>query len=170
MKTIIRGGILLGVLMTIWMFIFGAMGLHRTPTGPLVWACVATLIELAVLVWGLRRTAAEGRRWFGQVSAGTMLAFVGACVIFAASYFYVTSLNPGYIGEYLEATAATLRASGKDEAAVQAQMAEMAKMSTPVWQALSGFIATVVMGFILSAILGLFIRSKSPAVPAAVPA
>jgi uncharacterized protein DUF4199 len=170
MKTIIRGGILLGILVTIWMFIFGAMGLHRTLTGPLVWACVATLIELAVLVWGLRRTAAEGRRWFGQVSAGTMLAFVGGCVIFAASYFYVTSMNPGYIGEAMESTAAALRASGKDEATVQAQMAEMAKMATPVWQALTGFIATVVMGFILSAILGLFIRAKGTAAPAAVPA
>ena len=170
MKTIIRGGILLGVLVTIWMFIFGAMGMHRNLMGQVVFPCVATLIELAVLIWGLRRTAAEGRRWFGQVSAGTMLAFVGGCVVFAASYLYVTSVNPGYIGESMQATAEALRASGKDDAAVQAQMAQMAQMATPVWQALSGFIGTVVTGFILSAILGLFIRAKSPAAPAAVPA
>jgi hypothetical protein len=170
MKTIIRGGILLGILVTIWIFVFGAMGLHRAMTGQLVFVCVATLIELAVLVWALRRTAAEGRRWFGQVSAGTMLAFVGGCVVFAASYFYVTSVNPSSVAEMHEAMASALRASGMDETQVQAKMAELAKTSTPVMHALNGFVGTVVTGFILSAILGLFIRSKAPAAPAAVPA
>ena len=169
MKTIIRGGILLGILVSIWTFLFGMMNLHRNVTGGLTFALVATVIELVVLVWALKRTAAEGRGWFGQVSAGTLLSFVGGCLILATSYLYLTQVNPNYTAEAQEAQIAALRQANVDEATIQQQMAATEKFQTPIAQAAVGFIATVITGFILSAILGLFIRSKVPR-PATAPA
>lgn len=162
MKTIIRGGILLGILVTIWTYIFGATGMHKSATGALVFACVATLIELVVLAWALKRTAAEGRRWIGQVSAGTLLAFVGGCLILATSYLYMTQVNPTYMSEVREAGVAALRAQGLDDAAIQKRMDLQAMYGTPMAQAVTGFVMTVITGFVLSAILGIFIRNKAP--------
>jgi hypothetical protein len=169
MKTIIRGGILLGILVTIWTYIFGLTGMHRNMGTALLFPLVATVIELAVLVWALKRTAAEGRGWLGQVSAGTLLSFVAGCVIFASSYFYVTTIHPTYMSEVAQAGEAIMRSQGMDEAVIRQKTAEQAVMATPMGQAVMGFVGCVVTGFILSAILGFFIRSRTPR-PAAVPA
>ena len=167
MKTIIRGGILLGILVTIWTFIFGMTGMHKSLAGAMLFPIIATVVELAVLVWALKRTAAEGRGWFGQVSAGTLLAFVGGCLILATSYLYVTQVHPTYLAEVRDAGIAAMRSAGLDEAMITQQMAAQEKYSTPMAQAVFGFLGTVITGFVLSAILGIFIRSKTPkAVPA----
>jgi hypothetical protein len=162
MKTIIRGGILLGILVTIWTYIFGMTGMHRSLAGAMLFPIIATVIELAVLFWALRRTAAEGRGWFGQVSAGTLLAFVGGCLILATSYLYVTQVHPTYLAEVREAGIAAMRSAGMDEATIQQQQAAQEKFSTPMAQAVFGFLGTVISGFILSATLGIFLRSKAP--------
>jgi hypothetical protein len=103
------------------------------------------------------------------VSAGTLLAFVGGCLILATSYLYLTQVNPNYTAEAQEAQIAALRQANVDEATIQQQMAATEKFQTPIAQAVVGFIATVITGFILSAILGIFIRSRVPR-PAPAPA
>lgn len=170
MKTIIRGGILLGILVTIWTYIFGLTGMHKNMGAAMLFPVVATVIELAVLVWALRKTAAEGRNYFGQVSAGTLLAFVGGCLILATSYLYVTRVHPTYRAEVHEAGIAMNRAQGMDEAKIQQLVAQQEPYQTPMAMAAMGFVATVITGLILSAILAIFIRSKAPRAPAAVPA
>lgn len=170
MKTIIRGGILLGILVTIWTYIFGLTGMHKNMGAAILFPIVATVIELAVLLWALRRTAAEGRSWFGQVSAGTLLAFIGGCLILATSYLYVTQIHPTYMSEVREAGLAFNRSQGMEEAKIQELTAQQAPYQTAMIQAVMGFVATVITGFILSAILAIFIRSKAPRAAAAVPA
>jgi hypothetical protein len=162
MKTIIRGGVLLGILVTIWTYIFGMTGMHRNMAAAMAFPLVATLLEVAVLVWALKRTAAEGRRWLGQVSAGTMLAFVAGALIFATSYFYVTWFHPTYFAEVNAAGEAFLRSQGMAEAEIQSQLAQQAPYQTAGMQALIGFCATVITGLLASAVIGLFIRNKAP--------
>ena len=60
-----------------------------------------------MLIWALKKTAAQGRTYFGQVSAGTMLAFVGGCLIFATSWMLATQLYPDYFAEVNAAGAST---------------------------------------------------------------
>ncbi len=162
MKTIIRDGVLLGFLVTLWMFIFGLTGMHKNAGLAMVFILVATVIEIGVLVPALRKTAAQGRGWLGQVSAGTLLAFIGGCLIFAMSLLFVNSIQPNYMAESNAAMEAMMRSQGMDEAAIQAALAQ----STPVGQAFSGFVGTVITGLVASAILGFFIRSKGPAASA----
>jgi len=170
MKTVIRGGILLGILVSIWTFIYGAAAMHKSASTAMLFPLVATVIELVVLVWALRRTAAEGRRYMGQVSAGTLLAFVGGCLILATSYLYVTQFHPTMMAEANEATIAAFRSQGWDEAKIQQTMAAQAPYQTAIAQAVVGFLATVITGVVLSAILAIFIRSKAPKLSPAVPA
>ena len=70
MKPIINAGIVLGVAAGIWMFINGFAGFYRNPGTAWLFPVVATVIEIAVIVWGLRQTAQAGRRYGGQVLAG----------------------------------------------------------------------------------------------------
>lgn len=162
MKTIIRGGVLLGILVTIWTYIYGMTGLHKNMAAAMAFPLVATLLEVGVLIWALKRTAAEGRRWFGQVSAGTMLAFVAGSLIFATSYFYVNSFHPTYFAEVNAAGDAFYRAKGMDDAKIQEIMAAAAPYQTAGWQALIGFCATVITGLVASAVIGAFIKSSTP--------
>jgi len=162
MNMIIRGGVMLGVLVTIWSWAFAFTGMHKNPNGSLIFPIVATLIEIAVLIWALRKTAAQGRGWFGQVSAGTMLAFVGGSLIFATSFMLVTQLYPTYVAEANAAMAEAFRAKGMDDAAVQAEMAKLAPSQTPLALSVTGFVATVVTGLVVSLIIATFVRSKAP--------
>ena len=162
MNMIIRGGVMLGVLVTIWSWVFAFTGMHKNMAAAMAFPLVATVIEIAVLVWALKKTAAQGRGWGGQVSAGTLLSFVGGCLILATSYMLVTSLYPNYFAELNAACAEYWRAQGKDDAFIQAELAKAAPMQTPTAQAVMGFVATVVTGFIVSAIAAIWIRHKGP--------
>ena len=162
MNVIIRGGVLLGVLVTIFTWIFAFSGMHRNIGAAMTFPIVATLIEIGVLIWALKKTAAQGRRYMGQVSAGTMLAFVGGCLIFATSIMLVTQLYPSYFAEVNAAGAEYYRAQGMDDAAIQAELAKMAPMQTPLAQGGTGFVATVLTGFLVSLIAAIWIRNKEP--------
>jgi hypothetical protein len=167
MNVIIRGGVLLGVLVTIFTWIYTFSGMHRNIGAAMTFPLVATLIEVVVLVWALKKTAAQGRHYLGQVSAGTMLAFVGGCLIFATSWMLTAQLYPDYFAEVNAAGAEYYRAQGMDDAAVQAELAKSASMQTSGMQAVMGFVATVITGLIVSAVAAIWIRHKG-AKPAAV--
>ncbi len=141
MNVIIRGGVLLGVLVTIFSWGFAFSGMHKAATAATTFIGVATLIEVVVLIWALKKTAAQGRRYLGQVSAGTMLAFVGGCLIFATSWMLVTQLYPAYFSELAS---------------------EEARATTPLANSVSGFLGTVITGLVVSAIAAIWIRSKEP--------
>ena len=162
MKTIIRGGILLGLLVTIWTVIFGMTGMHKNMAAAMAFPLVATLLEIVVLVWALKRTAAEGRRWFGQVSAGTMLAFVAGCLIFATSYFYTTMFHPTYFAEVNAAGEAFYTAQGMDPEKMHAMIAAQAPYQSAGVQSLIGFCATVITGLVASMVIGAFVKSQTP--------
>ena len=54
-----------------------------------------------------------------------------------------------------------LLAEGKGPEQIKAELDMAASMQTPVIQAVSGFIGTVVTGVIASLVLGFFLRKKS---------
>lgn len=162
MNVIIRGGVLLGVLVTIFSWGFAFSGMHKNASAESTFALVATLIEVGVLIWALKKTAAQGRTWFGQVSAGTMLAFVGGCLIFATSYMLVTQLYPSYFAEFNAASVERSRALGMDDAAIQAALAKAAPNQTPLVSSVTGFVMTVLTGLIVSAVAAIWIRHKGP--------
>jgi len=159
MNAIVKYGLGIGVLCVLWTFVMGFTGWYRHPTLlNLFWLVV--VIEVALLVVGLRETAAGGNRYWQQVAAGTGMAAVAAVVIFAGSLLFTSVVFPEYFSEIRSLQADMLRAAGKTEAEIETA-AEMAKaMQTPLINALSGAVGTVATGLVASLVIALFCRRK----------
>lgn len=159
MKPIINAGIMLGVAAGIWMFINGFAGLYRSPGTAWLFPVVATVIEIFVIVWGLKKTAQLGRGYGGQVLAGLTIAVIGAVLILGFSLIWANVFT-----DAAEVTAAMQADAWADGGMPEEQIEETLEATaftrTPFFQALSGSIATIVTGLVISLIAAIFIRRK----------
>ena len=142
MNPILSAGLLIGLLCGAWTFVMGFTGWYKDPAfGNGLFIGVAMIIEIVGLRWGLRKTAALGRGYGGQILAGTMMAVVAGVIIVAASLLATTVVFPNYYADVNPATEAS---------------------ATPMAQAMSGFMGTLVTGIVASAIIGIFVRHRGP--------
>ena len=136
MNPILKTGLIIGVACALWMFVFGAAGWYRDPATARLFFFVV-VIEIAGLLWGLRQTAREGRTYSGQVVAGTMMAIIAGVVIIAASLVFTMAVFP----EAME----RMRADDPS--------------TTPMAQALGGFMGTLITGIVVSALIAIRVRA-----------
>ena len=164
MNTILKAGIVLGVLVEIWTYLSGFAGWYKDPKlQNLFWVVVA--IQIAVLMWALKRTAAEGRGYGGQIAAGTLISLIGGVIIAVGSFIFATVVFPNYCKDIMALQEQTLREAGRSESEIRQTMDLVAKTSTPAMQSLFGFLGTLITGVVVSAIIGAFFRAR-PARPA----
>ena len=157
MNPILSAGVVIGVLCGLWTFVMGFTGWYKDPTmTPAFFAVV--LIEIAGLYWGLRKTAAEGRSYGGQVLAGTMMATIAGIIIIVSSLLFTMVAFPDYFRELEAAQREMLAAAGRSPAEIDAEVAAAAMMSTPMGQAMAGFVGTLITGIIASAIIAIWVR------------
>lgn len=159
MNAILSTGILIGVLCTAWTLVMGYSGMYKDPSLANLFFLVIP-IEIVCLVWGLRKTAREGRSYGGQILAGTMMAVVAGVIIIGSSLLFTTVLFPDYSRELEQMYRATLQQQGRSEADIAAAVQGNAASWTPMAQAMSGFIGTLVTGIIGSAVIGYFVRKR----------
>ena len=159
MNPILSAGVLTGVLCGAWTFVMGWTGWFKDPV--LRWLFFIVIpIEIAGLVWGLRRTAAEGRGYGGQIVAGTMMAVIAGVIIIGSSLLFTTVFFPEYMTE-LEATyRSSLEQQGKSAAEIAELLRAQMASQTPMNEAMSGFIGALVTGIVASAIIAIRVRSK----------
>lgn len=162
MSTTVAAGLLLGVLCGVWTFIMGFTGWYKDPTKASAFFVVIA-IEVAVLMWGLSRTAREGRTYSGQVVAGTMISIIGGIVIVGFSLLFTTVFFPEYFNELEVVYRDMLQKEGKSEAEVSSMVAEWSAGQSPMLQALYGFLGTFVTGVVVSAVLAIWIRARPAA-------
>ena len=158
MNVSIRAGILLGVLCAAWTFVMGFTGWYKDPVMVNVFFLVVPL-EIGIVIWALRKTGATAT-WGGQIVNGLVLSVVASVIIFAGSLLFTTVVFPGYFNDIRAAQAEMLKSSGMAEAQIQTTLAASAAMQTPLMNALSGVIGTVVTGVMVAAIAGAFWRRK----------
>jgi hypothetical protein len=159
MNTIVKAGIWMGVLCAIWTFVMGFTGWYKDPVMLNVFY-VVILIEIGVLIWGLKKTAAEGRTYGGQLKAGTLMAVIGGVIVFCSSLLFTLVVFPQYFDELRAVYTDMLKAQGMSDADVAAGIETWSATQTPFLQALMGFIGTVVTGFVGSLIIGAVFRKK----------
>lgn len=159
MSTSVRAGVLLGVLVIVWTFVMGVTGWYKDPALGNVFFLVIPL-EIGLLVWMLRRTAAEGATYGRQIANGLVFAVVASVLIFAGSYVFTTVAFPTYFADVCAMQEKVLRANGVSEADIAAQTKAAAPLQTPFMNALFGVIGTVVTALVGSAVAGFFIRRK----------
>ena len=160
MNTILKAGVVLGLLCTAWSYVVGFMGWYKDPTlQALFW--LVLIIEIAVLIWGLRQTAAQGRAYGAQVGAGTLMSLVGAVIIFIGSYAFTAVVFPEYFGELRVIGEQTFREQGLSESEIASRLEQTAAMQTPFMSALIGAISTVITGVLASLVIAAFARKKA---------
>jgi hypothetical protein len=159
MNPILSTGILIGVLCSVWTLVMGYTGWYKDPTLSNVFFLVI-VIEIAGLAWGLRRTAREGRAYTGQILAGTMMSIVAGVIIIASSLLFTTVLFPNYPREIEQMFRTSLQQQGRSDADIAAAVQANSASWTPMAQAMSGFIGTLVTGIVASAVIGWFVRKR----------
>ena len=159
MNAAMKAGIMIGILCGIWTLVMGITGWYKDPVLLAVFWVVIP-IQIGVLIWGLRQTAAAGKTYGGQIAAGTLMSLVGGIILFFVSLLFTTVLFPNYFEELRMAQVEMLRAAGKTEAEISDLVTASASTQTPFMQALMGFLGTIVTGFVVSLILGIFIKRK----------
>ncbi len=162
MKPILKAGLVLGILVEIWTYVLGIAGWYKDPVLLNLFYGVI-LIEIGVLIWGLRLTAAEGRGYGGQVAAGLIISVIGAVVIFVGSFLFTSVVFPNYFTELNDMYRQIGPQQGLTSEQIEAEIASMAGVQTPFMNALIGAVMTIVTGLVASLIIAVFIRKKSPA-------
>lgn len=157
MNPIFAAGVLIGVLCGVWTFVMGFTGWYKDPALMNLFFVVIAF-EIGGLAWGLRKTARQGRTYGGQILAGTMMAVVAGVIIIASSLLFTTVVFPGYFTDIEQATRATLQQQGKSESEVAAAIHANAASATPMAQAMSGFLGTLITGIVASAVIAIFVR------------
>ena len=149
------------MLCSAWTLIIGYTGLYKDPSlGTVAFLVPVTLLEVVGLIWGLRQTAREGRSYGGQILAGTMMAIIAGVIIIGSSLLFTTVLFPDYARDLENAYRATLAKRGKTDAEILTAVQGAAASWTPMAQAMSGFIGTLVTGIVASGVIGYYVRRK----------
>lgn len=161
MNPILSAGLLIGVLCGAWTFLMGATGWYKDPVMVNVFFAVI-LIEVGGLIWGLRRTAAEGRGYGSQVVAGTMMAIVAGVVVICSSLLFTTVMYPDYFTELEAMQIQILQQQGLPEAEIARQVTGNRAATTPMGQALQDFVYTLITGIVASAIIAIWVRARHP--------
>jgi hypothetical protein len=154
----IRAGVLLGVLCVVWTFVMGFTGWYKDPVMLNLFFLVI-LLEIGIVIWALRKTAPSAT-WGGQIVNGLVLSLVASVIIFAGSLLFTTVAFPNYFTELQSAQAEMLKAQGLSDADITMQVGAAAAMQTPLMNALSGVIGTVVTGVLVAAVAGAFLRKR----------
>jgi hypothetical protein len=162
MNPILSAGVLIGVLCGAWTFVMGLTGWYKDPAMSNVFF-VVILFEIGGLIWGLRRTAALGRNYGQQVMAGTMMAVIAGLIIVATSLLFTMVAYPDYAAAVESTTREALARQGKSDAEISAALASNAASLTPMAQAMSGFIGTLITGIVASAAIAFGLHSKQTA-------
>jgi hypothetical protein len=141
------------------MFMMGFTGWYKDPA-KLNLFFIVFLILIGGLIWGLRRTAAQGRPYSGQVVAGTQMAFIAGLVVFAASLVFTGIAFPEYFTEVNAAARQIMLVEGKTEAEIQQVLDSAAPSQTPMRNALTVAIGTIVRGIAATALISVWVRAE----------
>lgn len=160
-KTILSAGVTLGLAVAAWTLVMGFSGLYRHPTLNALFFVVVP-VQIGILVWALRRTRDAGADYVGQLKAGTLLSVVASPIVFVQSYLFTTVFFPSYFTELRATHEVMLREQGLDDAAV-AEALGQAAAPTSFGNAITGAIATILTGLIVSAIIAIFVRARPAA-------
>jgi hypothetical protein len=158
MSLTVKTGVLIGVLCAAWTYVMGFTGWFKDPTLQAAFFLVI-LIEVALLLWGLRQTA-DANTYGRQVMTGTTMAVIAAAIIFVNSLVFTMVVFPNYFQDLEQAYRQVLRTQGRSEADIAEAIARQASAQTPFVQAMQGAVGTVITGLVASLLIAIRYRRR----------
>ncbi|NWJ40641.1 MAG: DUF4199 domain-containing protein [Geothrix sp.] len=160
MHPTLRYGVLLGLGVAAWTCIFNLLGWHRQPPLYLLrFILVVVAYQVALLIWALRATAADGG-YGRQVWAGVSISLLGSLIIYATSILFTTVVFPNHLQEAVAASRQLMAAQGLSPEQIEAVVKAQAPMQTPRASAMAGVFGTVMTGLFTSVIAAVWFRKK----------
>jgi len=156
----LRAGIVFGAVVVVWQLIFGFAGMYKSAALGWVFPVIAIAITAGVLFWALKQTAAEGKRYWGLVGTGMVIALIACVLIILGSLLYTSVLFPDYAELGLARAAEQIEASGLPQEQQEAQMKFAEWLASPVPQAISGAVMTLITSFVVSLIVAAIVKQK----------
>jgi hypothetical protein len=163
MGAAVRGGVVLGLLVSLWTLFMLATGWYKDPLFLFAFWLVVPM-QIAVLIWTLGRTS-DRYGFATQLGLGLLVSAIGGTVIFFSSILFTGVAFPHYFREMHALQERILRGSGKSEAEVQRMLAVMSQDATPLGQAVSGLAGTMVTGLLASLGVAAYAHRRRPAPP-----
>ena len=173
MNTFVRYGLWTGIISGLWGVVcFTVVGwlnkafFHESIPATDIRSC-SGLFSLLILVVGIylaikqARSRAGGMLTYGQaVKTGVLVACVTAVVAAFFSWLYCAVINPGYADFMVQDTGRTLAAAGKTAQEISQRLVEVRKEFSTGAQVMEALVGQVVVGTVVSLILGAFMRSR----------
>jgi hypothetical protein len=158
MSISMKTGVAIGVVTIVWMLVMGVTGWYLHPTLAALFFLVV-IFEVGLLYWGLRQTAST-QAYGKQVMTGTTMAAIAAPIIFVGSLVFTSVLFPTYFTDIREMQRQILQQEGVPADEIQRQVDAAMAMQTPLINAATGAIATIITGAIASALIAIGVRRK----------
>ena len=158
MNTTLKTGIIIGVACAVWTLIMGITGWYKDPV-MLNMFFLVILIEIGVLVWGLKQSATE-KTYGGQVITGTIASVIAGVILFFNSLLFTNVLFPNYFKDLETAQTTMMKNEGKSDEEITKAVEEAKSMNTPMMNAVMGFVGTVGTGLVASLVIAAFARKK----------
>ena len=159
MKAVIRWGVILAVAVAVLSVTFAFLDLHKRPILLAVVSIPLLIAINAVAVYFALRETAPHAGYGKQVLNGLCLGLWAGALVFATSWVFTTHIDPSYLAETRQAYVTFLEDALPPEQ-LPAQLAKVENSLTPVAQARSGFLGTLVTSVVVAAIVAIFKRKR----------
>jgi hypothetical protein len=104
----------------------------------------------------------SGSLTYGQaIKTGLVVAVTIALLLALFSFIYCQFLNPGYADYMVHDAQQAMLSEGKSQQDISQQSVQVAREFTAGAQVMETLLAQPVIGFIISAIMGLFVKTKN---------
>ena len=162
-KTEVKWGIILGLSVSLWVFIEYLLGFHTTRISWGVYSgYVAPIVPLLCYWYGIKekKSQLQSMRFLQGFASGLMMAMIGAVIITGFFYVYLTAVNPHYLQDELSFINTSLTTGGMNSTEVASSMQDLAELYTFTGQLFQAFLGTLIQGAIVSAGFSYMQRSR----------
>lgn len=166
MKIAMRWGLYIGLANLIWLYVAYYLGLHTSGIMVFqVFMLVWFLLTLTGFVLALRAVKRQqpSLSYLGGVGAGAVAAAVSALVAIVMQVGYYKVVHPEWPEVMAKQTREHFTAEGMSPAEVDHRVEQSRDTFTLTNYAVASAITALVTGVVLSAIIMVFLRSRSPA-------
>jgi hypothetical protein len=134
-------------------------GLHEQPAvGIPLFIFGAIFLNIVVVFWGLKQTAAEDP-YGKQLTNAALIGLIGGVLIFVVSIVMTGVLFPDFLDESKAAQAGLLESTLPAGPTLDEALARNASRS-PLSEAFGGLVGTLGTSILAGAIIGIFLRRK----------